>query len=107
MSFRVEILEFPKEKFEFQSYSGLELLSVPLPDGVVVGMMANGLLQISVENLHSWHSCLQGVNPVSVSLSGFDVDVDVDGVDPVARVAAPPPTTHVTLHGRVYVFEHA
>ena len=80
---------------------------IPLPDGVVEGVVTDCFLQVAMEDLNSWNGCLERVDPVGVSLASLDVDVDVDWVEAVSGVAKQPPAAHVSLDGRVSVLKHS
>ena len=49
---------------------------------------------------------LKGVNPVVVCGTGHDVDVYVEWMEPVSRVAVGSASTHVPLHRIVSRLEH-
>ena len=49
---------------------------------------------------------LKGVNPVVVCGTGHDVDVDVEWMESVSRVAVGSASTHVPLHRIVGRLEH-
>ena len=84
----------------------LRKTSILPPDGVVEGMVTDGLLNVSSEDLDTRKCSLKRINPLVRGLASGHFNIDVERVEAVARVAGQSSSPEMVLDGVVAGVEH-